>query len=156
MAPSPSAPAEDFTGITVNVACNPTSIAHATAAGPLWEALTGGKLVATLVPFAERALKFAADIVDQNSHFDCYFASKDFVAQFGERLYVDIATLGIDTSDYVPICLQQLAKGGKTYALPLFADQEMFIYNKQYWTEAGLDPTTSRRRGTSCTRSPRP
>ena len=27
-----------------------------------------------------------------------------------------------------------------TYALPLFADQEFFIYNKAYWKAAGLDP----------------
>ena len=92
-----------------------------------------GTAVATLVPYAERALRFAADIVDRNPHFDAYFASKDFVAQFGERLYADISSLGIDTSDYVPITLQQLAQGGKTYALPLFADQEMFIYNSDYW-----------------------
>src|SRR6187431_2366005 len=61
---------EDFSGITINVACNPTSVAHATAAGPMWEAKTGGKVVATLVPYAERALKFASDIVDQNPQFD--------------------------------------------------------------------------------------
>ena len=122
-------------------ACGPaTNFAHAEAAGPMWEAKTGGKLVATLVPFAERALKFAADIVDQNPNFDLYFASKDFVAQFGERLYVPIDKLGLDTSDFVPITLQQLANNGKTLALPLFADQEMFIYNRDHWTEAGLDP----------------
>ncbi len=138
---APSAAAEDFTGVTINVACNPTNVAHATAAGPLWEAKTGGKVVATLVPYAERALKFAADIVDQNPNFDLYFASKDFVAQFGDRLYVPIDKLGLDTSDYVPITLKQLANNGKTVALPLFADQELFIYNQDYWTEAGLDPT---------------
>ena len=54
----------------VNIACNPTSIAHGTEAGKQWSSLTGGTAVATLVPFAERALKFAADIVDHNSHFD--------------------------------------------------------------------------------------
>ena len=125
----------------VNVACNPTNVAHATAAGPLWEAKTGGKVVATLVPYAERALKFAADIVNQNPNFDLYFASKDFVAQFGDRLYVPMDKLGLDTSDYVPITLKQLANNGKTVALPLFADQELFIYNQDYWTEAGLDPS---------------
>lgn len=132
--------AEDFSGVTVNVACNPTSVAHATAAGPLWEAKTGGKVVATLVPYAERALKFASDIVDQNPEFDLYFASKDFVAQFGDRLYVPVSDLGIDTADYVPITLQQLGSNGVTYALPLFADQELFIYNQDLWTKAGLDP----------------
>ena len=69
-AAAPTAATEDFAGITVNVGCNPTNIAHATAAGPLWEAKTGGKLVATLVPYAVRALKFAADIVIQSPNFD--------------------------------------------------------------------------------------
>ncbi len=137
----PSAAAENFAGVTINVACNPTNVAHAKAAGPMWEAKTGGKVVATLVPYAERALKFAADIVNQSPNFDLYFASKDFIAQFGERLYVPIDKLGIDTSDYVPITLQQLANNGVTLALPLFADQELFIYNQDYWTQAGLDPT---------------
>ena len=140
VAASPAAAAEDFAGITVNVACNPTNLAHAVAAGPLWEAKTGGKLVATLVPYAERALKFAADIVNQSPNFDLYFASKDFVAQFGSRLYVPIEQLDLDTTDFVPITLKQLANNGKTLALPLFADQEMFIYNQDDWTAAGLDP----------------
>jgi ABC-type glycerol-3-phosphate transport system substrate-binding protein len=141
-APASSAPAkEDFTGVTVNVACNPTSFPLATGAVAGWKALTGGTAVPTLVPYAERALRFAADIVDKNSHFDLYFASKDFVAQFAEKLYAPIGDLGIDTADFVPITLKQLGANGKNYALPMFADQEFVIYNKAYWTEAGLDPT---------------
>ena len=139
VAPSAAA-AEDFTGVTINVACNPTNVAHATAAGPLWEAKTGGKAVATLVPYAERALKFAADIVDQNPHFDLYFASKDFVAQFGDRLYAPIDKLGHRHLRLRADHAQAAGEQRQDLALPLFADQELFIYNKDYWTEAGLDP----------------
>jgi ABC-type glycerol-3-phosphate transport system substrate-binding protein len=141
VSPAPSASAENFTGITINMASSPPDLAVTQAAATAWMAATGGTATVTPVPYAERALDFAAAIVNQDPHYDVYFASKDFVALFGSRLYTDISTLGIDTSDFVPIALKQLSDNGKNYALPLFADQEFFIYNNNYWKQAGLDPT---------------
>ncbi|HVA86692.1 MAG TPA: extracellular solute-binding protein [Candidatus Saccharimonadales bacterium] len=123
------------------MASSPPDLAITQFAAAGWNQATGGTATVTPVPYAERALDFAAAIVNQDPHYDVYFASKDFVAQFGSRLYVDIATLGIDTSDFVPVALKQLSNNGKVYSLPLFADQEFFIYNNNYWKQAGLDPT---------------
>jgi ABC-type glycerol-3-phosphate transport system substrate-binding protein len=138
---APSAAAkEDFSGVTLNIACNPSSIVFAEAAAPLWKELTGGTALPVVVPFAERALKFASAIVSKDPFFDLFFASKDLVAQFGGNLYMDASTLGIPLDDFVPGTLTQLGRNGTPYALPLFADQEFFIYNKAMFAEAGLDP----------------
>ena len=133
-----AAPKEDFSGVTINIACNPSSIVFAEAAAPLWKELTGGTAAPVVVPFAERALRFASAIVSKDPHFDLFFASKDFVAQFGPNLYVDTSTLGIPLDDFVPGTLTQLGRGGVNYALPLFADQEFLIYNKAMFKAAGV------------------
>jgi multiple sugar transport system substrate-binding protein len=136
---SAAAPKEDFSGVTINIACNPSSIVFAEAAAPLWKELTGGTAAPVVVPFAERALQFASAIVSKDPHFDLFFASKDFVAQFGPNLYRPISELGIpDLDDFVPGTLSQLGRGGESYALPLFADQEFLIYNKAMFAEAGI------------------
>jgi ABC-type glycerol-3-phosphate transport system substrate-binding protein len=136
--PSPAAVKEDFSGVTINIACNPSSIVFAEAAAPLWKELTGGTAAPVVVPFAERALKFASAIVSKDPFFDLFFASKDFVAQFGPNLYVDVSKLGVPLDDFVPGTLSQLGREGVTYALPLFADQEFFIYNKSMFADAGI------------------
>jgi multiple sugar transport system substrate-binding protein len=139
-ASSPASSKQNFSGITLNVACNPTSIGPATMGGKQWAAKTGATVNATLVPFAERALDFANAIVSQDPHFDLFFASKDFVAKFSDRLYVNLSSLHLDLSDFFPSTLPQLSRGGKLWALPLFADQELFIYNKADYAAAGADP----------------
>lgn len=138
--PTPSASKQDFTGVTLNVACNPTSVGPAKIGGQQWAAKTGATVNATLVPYAERALDFANAIVSQDPHFDLFFASKDFVAKFADRLYVDLGTLHLDLTDFFPSTLPQLSRAGKLWALPLFADQELFIYNKADFSAAGADP----------------
>jgi ABC-type glycerol-3-phosphate transport system substrate-binding protein len=135
-----SAPAANFSGIALNVACNPTDVQAATAAGKLWAARTGGSVTATVIPYAERATDYATMIVSQDPHWDVLFASVDFVSNFGDRIYDDLGDIGGMTSDLIPAALGQLTKGGKLYAAPLFADMEFFIYNKSIWTKAGLDP----------------
>jgi multiple sugar transport system substrate-binding protein len=135
-----SAAAPNFSGLALNVACNPTDVQAATAAGKLWGQRTGATVTATVIPYAERATDYATMIVSQDPHWDVLFASVNFVSNFGDRLYEDLGDLGGMTSDLVPAALNQLSRGGKLYAAPLFADMEFFIYNKQDWRDAGLDP----------------
>jgi ABC-type glycerol-3-phosphate transport system substrate-binding protein len=132
---------EKFPGITLNVACNPTDITPAQNAGKIWGAMTGATVNAVVVPYAERATDYATMIVDQNPHYDVLFGSVDFVSQFSNKLYVDLTSLLGDTSDFIPAALGQLSNGGKLYCAPLFADEELFWFNKTDWTAAGLDPT---------------
>jgi ABC-type glycerol-3-phosphate transport system substrate-binding protein len=132
---------KSFKGVTLNVACNPTDIEPAKAAGALWSAKTGGTVNAKVIPYAERATDYATMIVNKDPFYDVLFASSDFVSNFGDRLYADLGNLDGATTGLVPAALKQLTKGGKLYAAPLFADMELFIYNKADWTAAGLDPT---------------
>jgi multiple sugar transport system substrate-binding protein len=133
--------AADFKGIALNVGCNPTDVQAAQAAGALWAAKTGGTVTATVIPYAERATDYATMIVSKDPHYDVLFGSVDFVSNFGDRIYQDLGDLGGITKDLIPAALGQLSKGGKLYCAPLFADMEFFIYNKQDWKDAGLDPT---------------
>lgn len=140
-ASSAAAPgSKSFAGVTLNVACNPTDIQPAQAAGQAWAAMTGGKVNAKVIPYAERATDYATMIVNKDPFYDVLFASSDFVSNFGERLYVDLGDINGEVSGLVPAATKQLTKGGKVYAAPLFADMELFIYNKADWTAAGLDP----------------
>ena len=129
-----------FKGITLNIGCNPTDVQPAQAAGALWAAKTGGAVNAVVIPYAERATDYATMIVSKDPHYDVLFGSVDFVSNFGDRIYDDLGDLDGMTKDLIPAALNQLKKGGKLYAAPLFADMEFFIYNKQDWTDAGLDP----------------
>ncbi len=65
-APSASATAEDWSGVTLQVWSGGTVAPPAEAAAIAWEAATGGKAVITVVPFAERALKFAGLVSAQD------------------------------------------------------------------------------------------
>jgi ABC-type glycerol-3-phosphate transport system substrate-binding protein len=78
--PSSAAPEPSpvrFDGVTLQAWSGGTTAGPAEAAAADWEALTGGKVVVTLVPFAERALKFAGVISAQDSAVDLLYISGD-------------------------------------------------------------------------------
>ena len=133
-------PAEDFSGVTIRIACNPTVIKAAEAAAPLWAAKTGGTAIPEVVPFAERAIRFAGLIVNNDPAFDLLYAGQSFVRRFGDRLYAPLADVAGDTSDFIPITLQSLTVGGGLLGLPVHSEMELFIYNKEMFQAAGVDP----------------
>jgi len=135
-------PAPDFRGVTLQVWSGGTTGPPAEKAAAEWGALTGGTAIITVVPFAERALKFAGLIVAQDPAVDLLYTSGQFAGQFGDRLYVDLddPALGIDTSIFVPATLPVLSADGGLRALPLHSEMELYIYNKTMFKVAGLDP----------------
>lgn len=135
-APSEPAPVR-FDGVTLQAWSGGTTAGPAEAAAADWEALTGGKVVVTLVPFAERALKFAGVISAQDQAVDLLYISGDFAGRFGDRLYDPIT---VDTSQYVPATIQILTANGALRGLPQHSEMELFIYNKTMFEAAGLDP----------------
>lgn len=132
----------DFTGTTLQVWSGATVAAPAQNAAVEWEKATGGKIVVTPVPFAERSLKFAGLVSAQDSSIDLLYAAGGFVGKFGSRLYEDLgaADLAIDTSIYVPATLPVLSSGGMLAGLPVHSEMVTFIYNKTMFEAAGLDP----------------
>ncbi len=138
-APSGSGSGDDkFPGVALKVACNPTSQQACAEAGKQWAALTGGTVTAEIIPYAERATSYASWIVSKDASYDVLYAGVDFISNFGDKIYLDLAKLLGDTSDFVPAALGQLTKSGALHAAPLFADMELFFHNKKNWAEAGL------------------
>jgi multiple sugar transport system substrate-binding protein len=140
--PSAGASAADYSGVTLQVWSGATIAPPATKAGEEWSALTGGKVVVTPVPFAERALKFAGLVAAQDPSVDLLYISGQFAGQFGDALYMalDDPALGVDTSIYVPATLPILTSDGALRGLPIHSEMEIFIYNKTMFEAAGLDP----------------
>ncbi len=137
-----SAPA-DFSGVTLQVWSGGTVAPPAEAAAAEWNALTGGTAVITVVPFGERALKFAGVVAAQDPAVDLLYASGQFAAQFGDRLFVDLTdpSLAIDTSVYVPATLPVLTSpDGGLRGLPVHSEMEVLIFNRTMFEAAGLDP----------------
>jgi multiple sugar transport system substrate-binding protein len=137
---SASAAAEDWSGVTLQVWSGGTTGPPAEKAAAEWGAATGGKAVITVVPFAERALKFAGLISAQDPAVDVLYLSGDFAGRFGDRLYEDLDAQNVDTSDFVPAILPILTSDGALRGLPLHSEMEILIYNKTMFEAAGLDP----------------
>lgn len=131
--------AEDFSGVTIRVACNPTVVKAAEAAAPLWAARTGGTAVPEVVPFAERAIRFAGLIVNSSAEFDLLYNAQSFARRFGDRLYTPMAEIAGDTSDFIPTTLSSLTVNGSLLGLPVHSEAELFIYNRAMFAEAGID-----------------
>jgi ABC-type glycerol-3-phosphate transport system substrate-binding protein len=137
------APAPDFSGTTLQVWSGGTVAGPAEAAAAEWSARTGGDVVVTVVPFGERALKFAGVVAAQDPAVDLLYSSGQFATQFGDRLYVDLndPALGIDTSVYVPATMQVLSSpDGGLRGLPVHSELQVLIFNKSMFEAAGLDP----------------
>jgi ABC-type glycerol-3-phosphate transport system substrate-binding protein len=137
---SPSPAKQDWSGVTIQLWSGGTTGPPAEKAAADWEAATGGKAVITVVPFAERALKFAGLISSQDSTVDGLYISGDFAGRFGDRLYEDLDAMNVDTSDFVPAILPILSSDGALRGLPQHSEMEIFIYNKTMFEAAGLDP----------------
>jgi ABC-type glycerol-3-phosphate transport system substrate-binding protein len=112
------------------------------AAAKEWEKLTGGKVVVTEVPYDERSIKFAGLVSSQDSSIDLLYVSGEFVGRFGDRLYdgLNSSDYNIDTSIYVPATLPVLSNSGTLCGLPMHSEMDIFIYNKEMFDAAGLDP----------------
>jgi ABC-type glycerol-3-phosphate transport system substrate-binding protein len=134
-----ASPKADFSGVTLQVWSGGTVGPPATKAAEEWKAATGGTAVVTVVPFAERALKFAGLISAQDASIDVLYISGQFAGQFSDRLYEDLSAMNVDTSDFVPAILPILTARGALRGLPLHSEMEIFIYNKTMFAAAGLN-----------------
>ena len=64
-----------------------------------------------------------------------------FMGQFGDRIYDDISPLVPATrAPWLPSTLAIMSPAGVLRALPVHSETEIFIYNKEMFEAAGLDP----------------
>lgn len=138
VSPAPTSP--DFSGITIRAQVGFSEVALFEKLGPMWEERTGGKVVADFTAFSERSVKFASIIATQDPTWDIIYGSGTFVGRFGGQLYEPIAPIYGDTSDFVPGALKTLTRDDTLYCIPAFSYVWLYMYNKQLYRDAGLDP----------------
>lgn len=142
-APNPTASVrlgpDAFKGVTLQVGTNPGNLPALTEYAAGWKALTGGEAVVTVVPYAERAIKFAGFIASQDGSMDLLYGGPAFVNKFGERLFMDL-TGRVDTTDLLSSVTDSLTLKGKLLAAPLSSDMYFTIYNKKMFADAGANP----------------
>ena len=134
-----SSAAASFEGVTLQVGTNPGDLPALEEYAAGWKALTGGTAVVAVVPYAERAIKFAGLVAAQDPSIDLLYGDPAFVHKFGERLYMDL-TDKLDTTSLLSSVTDAHKVGGKLLSAPLSSDMMMFIYNKEMFAAAGADP----------------
>ncbi len=136
---SASASAQNFKGVTLQIGTNPNDQVALQQYAAGWAQLTGGKAEVAVVPYAERAIKFAGFIASQDGSMDLLYGDPAFVAKFGERLFMDLSDK-LDTSALLPAVVQSVTVNGKLLSAPISSDMYMLIYNKTMFAAAGADP----------------
>jgi multiple sugar transport system substrate-binding protein len=140
---------EDFTGVTLQTATRDGGGVDEKAPGiraaiDSWEKRTGGKVAPfTIVGFNDLPVKWGAFYTTQDPSIDILYSYDDNISEFGSRLYEDLSTVGGSTSDFLPATLAAMTNGGKLRALPLHSEMLLYIYNKEMYDKAGLDPASS-------------
>ncbi len=136
---------ENFQGVTLQVVTRDGGGMDNTAPGikaaiDSWSKRTGGKVQFTLLGFTDVPVKYAGYVASQDSSVDVLYAGDPFVGQFQDKLYLDITRQAGNTKVFLPGTIAALSRDGHLYALPIHSEMEFFIYNKQYFQQAGLDP----------------
>jgi multiple sugar transport system substrate-binding protein len=134
------AEAEDFSGVTIHVWTTLTPAQLVKNAKATWEPRTGGTVEITELDFGDVPIKYAGVITTQDPSVDVLYTYAGFMGQFGDRIYDDISSLAGDTSAYLPATLEIMSPAGVLRALPVHSETEIFIYNKEMFEAAGVDP----------------
>lgn len=133
---------EDFSGITLTAAftpgTDPTRHGIKAALGA-WSARTHGKVNTISLTFSDIPVKYAGYLASGDDSVDVLYAWQGLVGQFADRLYADLTHL-VDTKDLVPATIKAMSVNGRLYAIPIHSETAFFIYNKDYFEAAGLDP----------------
>ena len=128
-----------FKGVTLQIGTNPSDEPALKEYAAGWEALTGGKAVVTVVPYAERAIKFAGFVATQDGSMDLLYGDPAFTHRFGDRLFMDLNGK-LDTSGLLSSVVDSLTVNGQLLSGPLSSDMYFMVYNKAMFAAAGADP----------------
>ncbi len=131
---------EDYSGVTLQVWTTLTPATLVANAKASWEPRTGGQVQITSLDFGDVPIKYAGIIVGQDSSVDVLYTYAGFMGQFGDRIYDDISALVPDTSPWLPSTIAIMSPGGVLRALPVHSETEIFLYNKEHFAAAGVDP----------------
>ncbi|HEY7144205.1 MAG TPA: extracellular solute-binding protein [Streptosporangiaceae bacterium] len=133
---------EDFSGVSLTAVFTPGTdpARHGIkAALNAWSARTHGKVNTISLTFADIPVKYAGYLASADDSVDVLYAWQGLVGQFADRLYADL-THRVSAADFSPATIRAMTVNGKLYAVPIHSETAFFIYNKDYFSAAGLDP----------------
>jgi multiple sugar transport system substrate-binding protein len=111
---------------------------------PSFKEKTGADVEWLSFPGGEEDVKYASYLVAQDSSVDVLFAWETVVAKFGPMLLEDISGK-VDqaiSDDIVPAASAAFLWNGAQYGVPFDSNLTVFMWNKDLYTAAGLDPET--------------
>jgi multiple sugar transport system substrate-binding protein len=111
---------------------------------PSFKEKTGADVEWLTFPGGEEAVKYASYLVSQDSSVDVLYAWETVVAKFGPMLLEDITgkVSQAVTDDIVPAANAAFMWDSKLYGVPFDSNLPVFMWNKDLYTAAGLDPET--------------
>lgn len=129
-----------FAGTTIRAQTGGETQIVAELAKPLWEKATGGTIELEFTAFGERAQKYASIVATEDPTFDVIHLEGPFGGSLGDSLYEDLSPWIGDTSDFIPATVTSLTWDGKLLAAPVYALVMFYMYNRQFYEDAGIDP----------------
>ena len=153
-----------YAGTTLTILMDPGSAwTNYIEASKEFEDATGITLAPTELQFGDHQQKSYLDALSKTGSFDLnhivYMWKRNLapaladVEELAEQV-PDAPPLHLD--DYIPEVLEIYGRvDGKLIGLPSLGDVTSFIWNKDHYAEAGLDPEQDRARGKNSTRSAR-
>ncbi|CAN5387680.1 extracellular solute-binding protein [soil metagenome] len=111
---------------------------------PSFTEKTGAEVEWLSFPGGEEAVKYASYLVAQDSSVDVLFAWETVVAKFGPMLLEDITgkVSAAVTDDTVAAASAAFLWNGAQYGVPFDSNLTVFMWNKDLYAAAGLDPET--------------
>lgn len=135
--------ARRFEGTVLRIGSKRTVLLPIEAAAREWEARTGARVEAVNIPITEREARYERMAAEGDGTFDLLDAYDPLVPRYGARLYEDLEALGLETADFLASALTPMRTEGRLCGLPLHAEFELFIYNREHFAAAGIDPETT-------------
>lgn len=111
---------------------------------PSFKEKTGADVEWLTFPGGEEAVKYASYLVAQDSSVDVLYSWETVIAKFGPMLLEDITgkVSQTVTDDIVPAASAAMLWNGAQFGVPFDSNLTVFMWNKDLYAAAGLDPET--------------
>lgn len=110
---------------------------------PMFQEKTGAKVNYTSIGSGDADAKYAVFVASQDGSQDILYSWETLNAKYGRSLMEDISTSFSSTvkAGLSPLTIKAFTFLGKLYGIPFDSNIFIFMWNKDMYTAAGLDPT---------------